>query len=29
MEPEEKLFYRYTSQLGWNPIPQDKKGAWL
>ena len=29
MEPEEKLFYRYTSQLGWTPIPQDKKGAWL
>jgi uncharacterized protein YbcC (UPF0753/DUF2309 family) len=29
IEPEEKLFYRYTPSRGWAPIPQEKKGAWL
>jgi hypothetical protein len=29
MEPEEKAFYRYTPNLGWTPMPQEKKGARL
>jgi uncharacterized protein YbcC (UPF0753/DUF2309 family) len=29
MEPEEKAFYRYAPNLGWTPMPQEKKGARL